>query len=98
MRKYAGKKFASTRYQTHKHQVMSQTHSPLSHPGWASYISLRQMLSIWACPKGCYKELTLIYVTIQSRLLMTLRKKAFENIEELEALERLYGSTGLFFL
>ena len=26
-------KFASTEYRTHNHQVMSQTRSPLSHPG-----------------------------------------------------------------
>ena len=29
------RKFASTGYQTHNHQVMSQTQSPLSYPGWA---------------------------------------------------------------
>ena len=29
------KNFASTRSQTHNHQVMSPTHSPLSHPGGA---------------------------------------------------------------
>ena len=29
------RKFASTEYQTHNHQVMSQAHSPLSHPGGA---------------------------------------------------------------
>ena len=30
------RKFASTGYQTHNHQVVSLTCSPLSHPGWAS--------------------------------------------------------------
>ena len=34
-RKYARKKYASTGYQTHNHQVMSLTRSPLSHPGGA---------------------------------------------------------------
>ena len=29
------RKFASTRDQTHNHQVMSSTRSPLSHPGGA---------------------------------------------------------------
>ena len=29
------RKFASTGYETHNHQVMSATHSPLSHPGGA---------------------------------------------------------------
>ena len=32
-----GRKFASTRYRTQNHQVMSPTCSPLSHPGWCSY-------------------------------------------------------------
>ena len=34
-RKYAGRKVASTGDQTHNHQVMSPTRSPLSHPGGA---------------------------------------------------------------
>ena len=32
------RKFTSTRSQIHKHQIMSPTHSPLSHPGWAVQI------------------------------------------------------------
>ena len=35
-RKYTGRKFASTGDQTHNHQVMSPTHSPLSHLGGAT--------------------------------------------------------------
>ena len=35
-RKYAGKKVASTGDQTHNHQVMSPTRSPLSYPGGAN--------------------------------------------------------------
>ena len=35
------RKFASTGYQTHNHQVMSPTRAPLSHPGGQTYLSIR---------------------------------------------------------
>ena len=47
MRKYTGRKVASTGDRTHNHQVMSPTCSPLSHPGGAKYTGYNQMTKSW---------------------------------------------------
>ena len=64
------RKFASTRSRTHNHQVMSLTHSPLSHQG-GTYLSCIKM------HKLCGNGLTL-YHTIPT--FNNLEKESFENI------------------
>ena len=70
-RKFAGKKFASTGYRTHNHQVMSPTRSPLFHPSGATIsldlsklqaaadkktgVAVTSTKNLWTVTKHCSK-------------------------------------------
>ena len=79
-RKYAGKKVRLNGNQTHNHQVMSPTSSPLSHPGGARLFcrmvgKYRPCTQVLYVTKGATGAQRIQLMNLTNNLIVTLREK-----------------------